>query len=129
MTRNTDRRRILITGATGGIGSHLARTLPDDYELVLHGRDPDEAPPGRQLRLADLTDLEEVTALMDGVDTVVHMAGASSPESSWEAVLEANIVGARNVLEAAHRAGVRRVVLASSNHAFGMYDRHELWPV
>ena len=129
MTRNTDRRRVLITGATGGIGSHLARTLPDDYELVLHGRDPDEAPPGRELRLADLADLEEVTALMDGVDTVVHMAGASSPESSWEAVLEANIVGVRNVLEAAHRAGVRRVVLASSNHAFGMYDRHELWPV
>ena len=45
-------------------------------------------------------------ALMDGVDTVVHMAGASSPESSWEAVLEANIVGVRNVLEAARRAGV-----------------------
>ena len=129
MKTNTARRRVLITGATGGIGSHLARTLTEDYELVLHGRDPDEAPPGRQLRLADLADIEEVATLMDGVDTVVHMAGASSPESSWEAVLEANIVGVRNVLETAHRAGVRRVVLASSNHAFGMYDRHELWPV
>ena len=66
---------------------------------------------------------------MDDIDTVVHMAGASSPESSWEQVLEANIIGVRNVLEAARGAGVRRVVLASSNQVMGMYDRHEQWPV
>jgi len=129
MTENTARRRVLITGATGGVGSHLARTLAEDYELVLHGRDPDKAPQDQELRIADLGDLEEVRALMDGIDTVVHMAGSSSPESSWDLVLEANIVGLRNVLEAARAAGVRRVVLASSNHAMGMYDRHEQWPV
>lgn len=129
MTQDTARRRVLITGATGGIGSHLSRTLAEDYDLVLHGRDPDKATPGQELRVADLADLEEVEAVLEGVDTVVHMAGASSPESSWDAVLEANIIGVRNVLEGARRTGVRRVVLASSNHAFGMYDRHEQWPV
>ncbi|AXK45447.1 NAD-dependent epimerase/dehydratase family protein [Brachybacterium saurashtrense] len=129
MTHHTARRRVLITGATGGIGSHLARTLAEEYELVLHGRHPDEAPTARALKLADLAAFEEVAALMDGIDTVVHMAGASSPESSWEAVLEANVIGVRHVLEAARAAGVRRVVLASSNHAMGMYDRQELWPV
>ncbi len=66
---------------------------------------------------------------MDGVDTVVHLAGAASPESTWDDVLGANVVGTRNVLEAARDAGVRRVVYASSNHVLGMYDRDEQWPV
>ncbi|WP_344354335.1 NAD(P)-dependent oxidoreductase [Brachybacterium phenoliresistens] len=123
------RRRVLITGATGGVGSHLAQALEDEYDLVLHGRHPENAPPGHELKIADLDDYDEVAAMMDGIDTVVHMAGAASPESSWELVLEANIIGLRNVLEAARQAGVRRVVLASSNHAMGMYDRNEEWPV
>jgi NAD+ dependent glucose-6-phosphate dehydrogenase len=129
MTDATPTRRVLITGATGGIGSFLATTLADHYELVLHGRSPDKAPEGVDLKIAELDDYDQVRALMDGVDTVVNMAGAASPESSWELVLEANLIGVRNLLEAARDAGVRRVVLASSNHAMGMYDRYEQWPV
>ncbi|WP_193105394.1 NAD(P)-dependent oxidoreductase [Brachybacterium sp. FME24] len=122
-------RRVLITGATGGVGSDLTAALDEDYELVLHGRSADDAPPGSDFRVAELGDYDQVLALMDGIDTVVHLAGAASPESSWELVLEANLIGQRNVLEAARAAGVRRVVLASSNHAMGMYDRLEQWPV
>ena len=129
MAETNARRRVLITGATGGIGSHLATALAEDYELVLHGRSPDKAPEGVDLAIADLSEYDEVLALMDGVDTVVNMAGAAAPDSSWDAVLAANIIGVRNVLEAARKAGVRRVVLASSNHAMGMYDRYEQWPV
>ncbi|GAA1491299.1 NAD-dependent epimerase/dehydratase family protein [Brachybacterium sacelli] len=122
-------KRVLITGATGGVGSRLAESLREEYDLVLHGRSADKAPPGLELRFAELGEYDQVLALMDGVDTVVHLAGAASPESGWDAVLEANIVGQRNVLEAAREAGARRVVLASSNHAMGMYDRFEQWPV
>ena len=122
-------RRVLITGATGGIGSHLSAALADEYDIVQHGRTPKTEEQEQTLRLADLDDYDAVLALMDGVDTVVHMAGAASPDSSWDAVLQANLIGTRNVLEAAREAGVRRVVFASSNHAMGMYDRHEQWPV
>lgn len=120
-------RKVLITGAAGGIGRHLAETLVD-YDLVLHAHTKRADDPAG-VHYADLDRYDEAKALMDGVDTVVHMAGASAPDSSWEAVLTGNIVSTRNVLEAARECGVRRVVYASSNHAMGMYDRDEQWPV
>ncbi|MGO3479192.1 MAG: NAD-dependent epimerase/dehydratase family protein [Brachybacterium tyrofermentans] len=126
---SNSRRRVLITGAAGGVGSRLAEGLREDYDLVLHGRSSEDAPPDTDFRTAELGAYDEVLSLMDGIDTVVHLAGAASPESPWDAVLDANIVGQRNILEAAHQAGVRRVILASSNHAMGMYDRFEQWPV
>lgn len=125
----TTQRRVLITGATGGVGLHLVTGLADDYELIQHGRTPRIPEQEESLREGDLSSYEDMLALMDGVDTVVHLAGSASPESSWEDVLDANIIGTRNVLEAAREGGVRRVVLASSNHAMGMYDRYEEWPV
>jgi NAD+ dependent glucose-6-phosphate dehydrogenase len=126
---NDSPRRILITGATGGIGLLLAERLQDDYEIVQHGRTPKTEQQEQVLQTADLASYDEVRSLMDGIDTVLHLAGSASPESSWDDVLDANIIGTRNVLEAARDAGVRRVVYASSNHAMGMYDRHEEWPV
>ncbi|WP_394274766.1 NAD-dependent epimerase/dehydratase family protein [Luteococcus sp.] len=125
----TNRRRVLITGATGNIGIVLSEAFQDDYDVVMHGRTPRTERQERELRQADLGSVEEMSSLMEGVDSVVHLAGASSPESSWEDVLEANIIGTRTVLEAARLAGVRRVVHASSNHAMGGYDRDGQWPV
>lgn len=121
-------RRILITGSTGTVGSVLSHRLRDDYEVLGHARTarPDATPP---VLGADLADYDAVRTLMDGVDTVVHLAGAASPEAGWDSVLDANIIGTRNVLEAARDAGVRRVVYASSNHAAGMDDRDEEWPI
>ncbi|QDB79807.1 NAD(P)-dependent oxidoreductase [Georgenia sp. 311] len=127
---STDRRtRVLLTGASGGIGQLLEERLGSDYDVVTHGRTPADEHQERTMHRADLDDYDEVRELMDGVDVVVHLAGSASPESEWDAVLTANIVGLRNVLEAAREAGVRRFVFASSNHAMGMYDRLGEWPV
>ncbi len=123
------RRKVLITGATGNIGIVLSERLSDTYEIVMQGRTPRTEKQEKELRKADLTSYEEVLPLMEGVDTVIHLAGSASPESSWDDVLSANIIGLRNTLEAAREKGVRRFVFPSSNHAMGMYDRLGEWPV
>ncbi len=52
----------------------------------------------------------------------MHLGGDSG-EAPWEKILNANIVGCYNLFEAARKAGVKRIVFASSNHAVGFYPR------
>ena len=124
-----ERRRVLITGARGRIGRCLTEGLKDRYALRLHNRTPETVPAGFNHVTASLADYEAVRDIVDGVDTVIHLAANPSPSGSWASVLEDNIIATRNVLEAAREAGCRRVVFASSNHAMGMYDRDGQWPV
>ena len=105
------RRRVAVTGGTGLIGRVLADRLSDRYDLRLLGRDD-----------ADITDLDELERAFDGMDAVVHLAATAAVDSAWEAVRDLNLAGVYHAYEAARRAGVHRVVFASSNHAVGMYQ-------
>jgi nucleoside-diphosphate-sugar epimerase len=111
-------KTVLITGADGIIGTILRRRLADRYDLRLLSRKPMDEP----AHVADLADYAALRPAFDGVDAVVHLAAASDPDSEWDEVLSANIVGTRNMFEAAREAGVAQVVFASSNHAVGMYE-------
>lgn len=80
--------------------------------------------------LTDTSDLNALVNAFTGADAVVHLAGSAAVDSSWEDVLESNIIGLRNVFEAARVAGVKRVVFSSSNHAVGMFEesnKPDLW--
>lgn len=129
MAGQSRKRRVLVTGASGNVGAMLTARLADRYELVLVDVDEGTTAEGLPVRTADITKLDELQPFMDAVDAVVHLAGDPSPQATWESVYTLNILGTRNVLEAARQAGVRRVVFASSNHAMGMYDREGQWPV
>lgn len=111
-------KKVLITGADGLVGDVLRQHLADRYELRLMSHGPMDVPS----TVADIADLDAIRPSFEGIDSVVHLAAASSPDSSWEDVLCANIIGARNVFEAARMAGVPQVVYASSGHAVGMYE-------
>jgi uronate dehydrogenase len=117
-------RRVLLTGASGRIGSCLRAGLRDELEeLRLTDRRPLEVPPvqgSETFAPADLTDPAAVEQAMAGVEAVVHL-GAAPGERPFDELLGPNVVGSFNVFDAARRTGVRRVVFASSNHATGFY--------
>jgi uronate dehydrogenase len=107
------------------VGRRLRRLLPQVYpDLILSDiATPPDLAPGETFRAADLADMGEVEAVVDGVDGTIHLGGHSI-EGPWQTILQANIIGCYNLFEAARRKGVSRVVFASSNHAVGFYPRH-----
>jgi uronate dehydrogenase len=115
-------RRVLITGARGRIGSVLRPALRADVEELRLSDlgDPEDLVAPETSMPADLTDFDAVTRAVAGMDAVVHL-GAVPDEAPFEQIAGPNLHGAYHVFEACRRAGVKRVVYASSNHATGMY--------
>ena len=129
MTSNT-KRKVLITGAGGTIGRSLASDHAETYDLRLHYRCiPDGRAAGIDAVAADITSLDRTLPIAEGIDTIWHLAGDPNVPARWESVYANNILGVRNVLEAARHAEVRRVVFASTNHVMGKYDQNSEWPV
>ncbi len=112
------RKKVLITGAAGRIGSIVRRYLGQKYELSgVDLKGVDDIP----CTVADLGDLDAVRPAFQGQDTVVHLGADPSPQGSWESILHNNIIGTYNVYEAAREAGVQRIIFASTNHVVGFY--------
>src|SRR3954467_7110412 len=125
-------KTVLITGATGDVGTHLSRELAGKYQLRLSDKRPLKAPKGQTFVKADVSKMADATRITKGVDAVVHLGGYSV-EGPWESILQANIVGCYNVFEAARRNGVKRIIFPTSNHAGGFYRRdrtidHAVYP-
>jgi uronate dehydrogenase len=118
--------RVLVTGAAGRIGSCLREGLREQVEeLRLTDVVQLESIGNERFVAADLADRDAIAAATGGVDAIVHL-GANSGEASFDELVGPNLIGTFNVFEAARRAGVRRVVLASSNHATGFYPTSEI---
>ena len=120
-------RRLLLTGAAGGLGRVLRPRLKA-YCRVLRLSDIADlgaAAAGEEVMAARLENAAAVQRLLEGVDAVVHLGGVSV-EGPFEPILQANIVGAYNLYEAARRHGVKRIVFASSNHVTGFYRQDEV---
>ena len=114
---------ILITGAAGQIGTMLRpRLAAPGRTLRLLDIAPLAAESGEEAIQASITALDAMTAASQGADAVIHLGGYAG-EESWEAILDVNIGGTYVVFEAARRAGVSRVIYASSNHAVGFSPR------
>ena len=119
---------VLVTGATGFIGRHVAKALDDAgcmvTALVRH--------PGRNARgtalslpsvrpvLGDLSDLASLERALEDVDAVVHVAGlVSTARRDRQRLVAVNVDGTRNLLQSIRSANLQRVVFTSSTSAVG----------
>lgn len=118
---------VLMTGAYGRCGTAVIDHLHDGagYEFTyLNRSDRSEDHPygGYDTTVADVADRDALVSAADGQDAMVHMAAYPSPEGEWNDVLEPNILGMYNALEAARTQQLESFVFVSSNHAVGMYE-------
>jgi NAD dependent epimerase/dehydratase len=124
-------RRALVTGAEGFIGSHLVDQLLQegaDVRALVHYN-----PFGRfgwlqdragdvEILAGDVRDAERVAHAVSGMDVVFHLAALIGIPYSYEApesYLQTNVIGTYNVLMAARRAGVQRMIQTSTSEVYG----------
>ena len=131
-------RKVLVTGADGFIGSHLAERLvalgADVRAFCFYNSNGslgwlDGAEPAVKnrldVRLGDIRDARFVEESCRGVDTVFHLAALIAIPYSYtapESFVDTNVKGTLNVLEGARRAGCRRMVNTSTSEVYGTPD-------
>jgi nucleoside-diphosphate-sugar epimerase len=113
-------RRLLVTGLSGLIGGALHQHLGPRYAIRALNRRP---VPGVECHQADLGSLDAIQPAFTDIDTVVHLGAAAGDDQAPGTILHANVLGTYHVFEAARRAGVRRVVFASSGATISGWER------
>ena len=130
-----DGATVLITGGTGSFGKQMAKTLLERYtpkKIIIYSRDElkqyemaqipifYEKPKIMRFFIGDVRDLPRLLLAMDGVDVVIHAAALKQVPAAeynpFEAV-KTNIIGGQNVIDAAMKSGVKRVVALSTDKA------------
>lgn len=119
--------RILITGATGTIGTNLTKHLKDKHDLVLADIDfssfPEELKQGVEIIQEDLVELGAWEGLLDDVEYVIQLAGNPDPEADfYDELVGLNYVLPQNLYKSAMKASkLNRIIFASSIHASDAY--------
>lgn len=123
-------RQVLVTGASGFLGSHVVRTLAArGLSVTAHGRSAARLDFGPDVRVCqgDLANLPLLTEAAADCDAVVHCAALSAPWGDPREFVATNVAGTSNLLTAALAAGVRRLVHISSPAViFDGRDQHHL---
>jgi len=112
------RSKVLVTGAGGLLGGYVVDALKDGFDLS--GLDLLPAHDDIPHLVGSIEDLETVHRACAGVDAIVHVAARPNVWSgSGSEIVQTNVVGTWNVLHAAEQAGVKRVIVTSSDSVIG----------
>jgi nucleoside-diphosphate-sugar epimerase len=115
---------VAVIGAGGLLGRALLPQLGGTCEVMALDRRGDRV---RGIHKVDARRLNQLTKALRGCDVVVDLAADASWDAPWERVYRNNILIVRTVLEASLRAGVSRVVHASSNQLMAGYETDDPW--
>jgi len=124
------RRKVLVTGAAGNIGSYFAEHSREKYDLRLMIRPSDQEKKRENVEkirafgeivVGELSEIAKLKEFCRGIDTVLHLAANPSPNATWDSVCSDNITGTYHTFVAAKSADCRRVIYASSIHAVSGY--------
>lgn len=119
-----EKNRILITGASGNIGTKLSVALKGKYDLTLLDR---RISVTEDIIQADLSHYRrEWVSYFKGVHTVIHLAGNPHVGATWSELVPDNIDCVLNVCKASVVNGVKRLIFASSNHTMGGYREEDV---
>ena len=114
--------KVLITGASGLVGSLVIRDLSDKYEFSGLSRRP---VPGIVHTQADITDPVAMRKAATGMDMVLHLAAETQDYDDWDKVMTNTMGGTLNMYRAAQEAGVKRVVFMSTGSTMCGYEWYE----
>jgi nucleoside-diphosphate-sugar epimerase len=123
--------KIVCTGGSGRLGRFVVDRLAEKCGVTVFDLEPSEISTDSNVRYihGDITDYGALKAAFRGQDAVVHLAAIPNPRTAPAAVtFNTNVQGAWAVLQAAEDAGVRRVVVASSDSVFGLSYNPPDWP-
>lgn len=122
---------VAVTGGAGLLGSHVMRRLHGRCRLTavdIKPPHPSDAALGEFVE-ASVTDYQAMRRAFAGRDAVIHLAAIPNPrEAPAEATFNNNVQGTWAVLQAAEDAGVKRVVVCSSDSVFGLSFNPPDWP-
>ncbi|SRR6266699_2520776 len=121
-------KRLLLTGAAGGIGSAFFRSTAGHYTFRLADRDmtslASAASRDHEACILDVADLDACQQACRGIHTVIHLAADANPDADFSrSLLHNNIQGTYNIFRAAKDQGCQRVIFASSAQVVAGYPR------
>ena len=111
--------KILVTGATGKVGSRLVpRLIAKGYHVRVLVRDGAKAPAGAEVIVGDLFDAASLVSAVTGMDAVVHLAALFRTFTDNEGIIKTNHDGTIALADAAVTAGVKRFVFTSTGNVY-----------
>jgi UDP-glucose 4-epimerase len=114
-----DHQKVAITGGAGRLGRALVAEMRGRADITVIDRVPMDD--GTPHHVADVTSFDTMRRLFSGYQAVAHLAAIPNPRTSTpDATFQTNVMAAYAVLAAAEEAGVRRVVVASSDSVLGL---------
>ena len=122
--------KLAVTGGSGFLGYHICRNLSNKYSEIyvidIAPIEEGEYPPNSRYFNVDVRNRDALEKVLKGVDLVVHSA-AALPLWKKKDIVETNINGTRNVLIAAEKNGIKRVVFISSTAVYGVPIKHPIY--